>query len=127
MFGTGVASFGHANGVHMQNVDSWEQYVGMLEKGELPLNRALPVGARALLIRELILQLKTGRLDLGYFRGKFGSDIRQDFAEEFGRLAEEGFLTVGEDSIELTQAGLLQADRLLPIFFEPQHRGTRYT
>src|SRR5581483_6481308 len=43
MFGTGVASFGHVNGVHLQNVDTWEQYVEMLEKGELPIGRALPV------------------------------------------------------------------------------------
>src|SRR5262245_8045162 len=27
MFGTGVASFGHVSGVHVQNVDTWEQYV----------------------------------------------------------------------------------------------------
>src|SRR5436305_1744173 len=27
MFGTGVASFGHASGVHVQNVDLWETYV----------------------------------------------------------------------------------------------------
>jgi oxygen-independent coproporphyrinogen-3 oxidase len=127
MFGTGVASFGHANGVHMQNVDSWEQYVGMLAKGELPLNRALPVRSRDLLIREMILQLKTSRLDIGYFQSKFGTDILNEFAEAFGRLAEQEFLTLGEESIELTQAGLLQVDRLLPIFFEPQHRGTRYT
>jgi oxygen-independent coproporphyrinogen III oxidase len=127
MFGTGVASFGHANGVHMQNVDSWEQYVGMLAKGELPLNRALPVKPRELLIREMILQLKTGRLDSAYFRTKFRSDILVDFADEFSRLAEEGFITVGDGSIELTREGLLQVDRLLPIFFEPQHRGTRYT
>ena len=26
MFGTGVASFGHMNGVHVQNVDTWEDY-----------------------------------------------------------------------------------------------------
>src|SRR5947209_8607105 len=43
MFGTGVASFGHAHGVHVQNVDTWEQYVGMLDRDQLPLNRALPV------------------------------------------------------------------------------------
>src|SRR5439155_8435172 len=124
MFGTGVASFGHANGVHMQNVDSWEQYVGMLQQGELPLHRALPVGPRELLIREMILQLKTGRLDPQYFRRKFGSDIRADFAEGFDRLADEGFLTLGNDAIELTRPGLLQVDRLLPVFFEPEHRGT---
>jgi oxygen-independent coproporphyrinogen-3 oxidase len=127
MFGTGVASFGHVNGVHMQNVDSWEQYVGVLDKGELPLNRALPVKPHELLIREMILQLKTGRLDLDYFRGKFGSDVMAEFAESFHQLAEEGLVTLGEGSVELTRAGLLQVDRLLPAFFEPQHRGTRYT
>jgi len=32
MFGTGVASFGHVNGVHVQNVDTWEQYIELLDK-----------------------------------------------------------------------------------------------
>ena len=58
MFGTGVALFGHANGVHIQNVDSWEQYVALLDKDELPLGRAFPVQDRELLIREMILQRK---------------------------------------------------------------------
>ncbi len=39
MFGTGVASFGHVNGVHIQNVDTWEAYVEKLQKGELPFGR----------------------------------------------------------------------------------------
>ena len=121
MFGTGVASFGHVHGVHMQNVDSWEQYVGLLEKG------ALPVKPRELLIREMILQLKTGRVDAGYFQRKFESAILEDFAEAFGRLQEEGHLTVNDGHVELTRQGLLQVDRLLPAFFEPEHRGTRYT
>jgi oxygen-independent coproporphyrinogen-3 oxidase len=127
MFGTGVASFGHANGVHMQNVDGWEQYVGMLDKGELPLGRALLVKPYELLIREMILQLKTGRLDAGYFWGKFGTDILEKFADEFTRLEAEGYMTLGQGSVELTRNGLLQVDRLLPVFFEPEHRGTRYT
>ena len=41
MFSTGVASFGHVGGVHVQNVDTWEQYVERLDRGELPLDRAL--------------------------------------------------------------------------------------
>ncbi len=127
MFGTGVASFGHANGVHMQNVDSWEQYVGLLDQGKLPLNRALPVRPRELLIREMILQLKTGRLEARYFRDKFGVDILEAFAEGFGQLAEGDNLVVHDGEVELTRKGLLQIDRLLPAFFEPQHRTTRYT
>ena len=39
-----------------------------------------------LLIREMILQLKTGRLEAGYFRRKFGSDILEDFADGFDQL-----------------------------------------
>jgi oxygen-independent coproporphyrinogen-3 oxidase len=127
MFGTGVASFGHANGVHMQNVDAWEQYIGLLEQGQFPLGRALPVQPHQLLIREMILQLKTGKLETAYFQRKFGLDILKDFADAFDELARGGYLTVGDDRVELTRAGLLQVDRLLPAFFEPEYRGTRYT
>ena len=127
MFGTGVASFGHVNGVHVQNVDRWEEYVGLLEKGELPLNRALPVGPRERLIREMILQLKTGRVDGEYFRQKFATDILDDFANAFARLAEGGYVTFTNGGVRMTRSGLLQVDRLLPEFFDPQHRGTRYT
>jgi oxygen-independent coproporphyrinogen-3 oxidase len=127
MFGTGVASFGHANGVHMQNVDSWELYTAMLQQGELPLGRALPIGARQRLIREMILQLKTGRLEADYFRQKFGVDVRQDFAAAFEELASDSQVAIHNGTIELTRGGLLQVDRLLPVFFEPEYRGGRYT
>jgi oxygen-independent coproporphyrinogen-3 oxidase len=127
MFGTGVASFGHARGVHIQNVDRWEDYVGQLQAGQLPLGRALPVSPRQRLIREMILQLKTGRLEADYFRSKFGVDILDAYAADWDELAGAGFLQRHNGTIELTRAGLLQVDRLLPAFFEPQHRGARYT
>jgi oxygen-independent coproporphyrinogen-3 oxidase len=126
MFGTGVASFGHVNGVHVQNVDRWEDYVGMLGRDELPMGRALPVSGRELLIRELILQLKTGKLDAGYFAGKFGPDVRKEFAGAFDELRRGGYLDEGGE-LTLTRKGLLEVDRLLPAFFEPRHRGKRYT
>jgi oxygen-independent coproporphyrinogen-3 oxidase len=127
MFGTGVASFGHVNDVHVQNVDKWEDYLGLLEQGRLPLGRALPVRPRHRLIREMILQLKTGRLEPGYFQSKFGTAILDEFQDSFGRLADAGFLRMDNGNVELTRQGLLQVDRLLPEFFEPEHRGTRYT
>ncbi|MSQ94663.1 MAG: coproporphyrinogen III oxidase family protein [Gemmataceae bacterium] len=127
MLGTGVASFGHMSGVHVQNVDRWEDYVAKLEQGELPLGRALKVAPDQLLRREMMLQLKTGRLHPDYFRTKFGKDIVSTFADGFGKLQNNGYLTVANGNIELTRAGLLQVDRLLPAFFEAEHRGTRYT
>jgi oxygen-independent coproporphyrinogen-3 oxidase len=127
MLGTGVASFGHANETHIQNVDSWESYVGMLDQGQLPLGRALPVSIEERLVREMILQLKTGRLDRGYFQHKFGVDILERFADGFDRLRSDGFIGLGDDAVELTRAGYLQVDRLLPTFFDQQYHAARYT
>jgi oxygen-independent coproporphyrinogen-3 oxidase len=127
MFGTGVASFGHVHGVHLQNVDSWEDYIGRLDRGELPLGRALPVTPRQRLIREMILQLKTGHLESAYFQRKFAVDILAEFNDGFSTLEGDDCLTRTGDGVQLTRKGLLQADRLLPVFFEQQYRGTRYT
>src|SRR3982751_6395413 len=43
LVGTGVASFSHFQGVHYQNVDTWEKYIEMLDQGQLPIARALPI------------------------------------------------------------------------------------
>jgi oxygen-independent coproporphyrinogen-3 oxidase len=80
-----------------------------------------------LLVRELILQLKRGYLDGGYFRKKFGVDIFDEWAEVWREHEQEGMLTRSGDRVELTRDGLLRADALLPAFFEPEHRGVRYT
>jgi oxygen-independent coproporphyrinogen-3 oxidase len=93
----------------------------------LPIARAFAVSADQRLIRELILQMKTGRLDAGYFRDKFAVDIRARFAEAFESLQQEGMAELDDNSIRLTRKGLLRADSLLPRFFEPEFRNIRYT
>src|SRR5438874_7879274 len=127
LVGTGVASFGHFQGVHYQNLDKWEDYIAALDRGELPIHRALPVSDHQRLIREMILQLKTGQLDAAYFRNKFDSEIVDEFDEAWSSLIGEGFAQINGDQIRLTREGLLRVDSLLPRFFEPEHRGIRYT
>ncbi len=36
LLGLGVASFGHINGVHVQNVDTWPKYQDAINRGEIP-------------------------------------------------------------------------------------------
>jgi oxygen-independent coproporphyrinogen-3 oxidase len=127
MFGTGVASFGHINGVHVQNVDTWDQYIGKLQAGELPFGRALVTTERDRFIREVILLLKTGYLDVAYFRDKYGVDIREEFRPVLQQLSDQGYLQVDADSIRCTRKGLIQIDRHLPRFFDPQYISSRYT
>ena len=127
LIGMGVASFGHFAGVHYQNVDSWEAYLAKLSAGQLPLNRAWPTTPHQRLVREMILQLKLGRIDAGYFRGKFGVEILSEFADAFESLVSEQWATIDGDRIALSRAGLLRIDSLLPRFYEPEHRNIRYT
>ncbi|MCH2376209.1 MAG: coproporphyrinogen III oxidase family protein, partial [Planctomycetes bacterium] len=127
MIGTGVASFSHVGGVHFQNLDGFDRYVERLDAGELPLGRALKVTPRQLMIRELILQLKLGRIEADYFKTKYAIDVREEFRTVLADLQSSGMLEERDESLRLTEAGLLRVDSLLPAFFEPQHQGARYT
>ena len=127
LLGLGVASFSHVGGTHFQNLDSFGPYLEALNAGKLPVNRALTPTSHERLIREMILQMKLGHLDAGYFRQKFGSEITQEFAVPFKTLSDWGFLTINGDKIVLNRDGLLQVDRLLHEFFLPKHRNARYT
>ena len=126
MIGLGVSSFSHFGGVHFQNVHSFEEYVRILETGDLPLLRALPLSPKQMLIREMVLQLKTGSLDTQYFSRKFGVDIWKEFQPVYERLNEEKMLDRNNGTIVLTRRGILQVDHFLSEFFEPELKPVRY-
>lgn len=127
LLAVGVSSFGHFQGVHYQNLDAIEEYIDAVNRGELPINRAMTPTAHQLLIREFVLQLKEGRLAIEPFRRKFGVDVREEFAEPLRNQHAAGYLEVEDDQIVLTRKGLLQVDTLLPEYFEKEHRSVRYT
>jgi oxygen-independent coproporphyrinogen-3 oxidase len=127
LLATGVASFGHISGLHYQNLAEWSDYLESLEEGRLPLARGMRPTPHQLLVREMVLQLKTGKIDAGYFRGKFGTDILGEWSEAWREYEQAGYLTVEGDCVRLTREGLLRVDSLLSAFFEPEHRGVRYT
>jgi len=126
LLSTGVASFGHINGVHYQNHADFDPYVAAVNAGKLPVYRALTPTADERLIREFILQFKLGSNNRSYFINKFGVDPLERFAEPIQRLRDWGFLTVEGDRLVLNREGLLQVDRLLQEFFKPEHRTGRY-
>lgn len=128
MVGLGVASFGHINGVHMQNLDSWETYSEAIGRGDIPLGRAYRPTHEERMIRELVLQLKLGTVRPPYFKNKYAVDILRRFGDQFATLAAEGYLSeAGDEAVSLSRLGLLRVDVLLPRFFLPQHAGIRYT
>lgn len=126
MIGLGVASFSHFGGVNFQNAHNFEEYVRIINEDSLPLLRAVSLTPKQRLIREMVLQLKTGALDTGYFQQKFGLDVWEEFLPVFENLAGDDLLQRENGTIQLTRRGVLEVDSFLPEFFEPELRTVRY-
>jgi oxygen-independent coproporphyrinogen III oxidase len=126
MIGIGVSSFSHFGGVNFQNAHNFEEYVRILNEDRLPLLRAVSLTPKQRLIREMVLQLKTGALDTGYFQQKFGVDVWKEFLPVYENLAADDLLEREKGTIQLTRRGLLEVDGFLPAFFEPELRTVRY-
>ncbi len=129
LLGLGVSSFGHLGGTHYQNEANFGPYLEKMEasdKAGAAIYRARTMQGEEPLIREFILQMKTGHVDIEYFKTKFGVDVRERFSRQLALLADAQLATV-DGTIQLSRAGLLQVDRLLLEFFLPEHKGARYT
>jgi len=123
----GVSSFSHVGGVHYQNEPRWESYLEAVESGKLPIQRALAPTETEQMTRELILQLKLGRLDAGYFKEKFGIDVLERYRQPLAKLQSSGMLELQEGGALLTREGLLRVDTLLPEFYAEEYQNARYT
>ncbi len=121
----GETACGHIQGVHYQNADTFDVYTHSLAEGHLPLRRALKLSPEDKLRREVILQLKTGQLDAGYFRTKFSVELLDHFERQFAGLTQMGLAEIDGDQITLTREALVRVDWLLPMFYLPGHIGVR--
>ncbi|HSK64778.1 MAG TPA: radical SAM protein, partial [Pyrinomonadaceae bacterium] len=126
MIGLGVSSFSHFGGVNFQNAHNFEEYVRILNDDRLPIYRAVSLTPKQRLIREMVLQLKTGTLDTGYFQKKYAVDVWNEFQPVYENLQENDLLRRDNGTIRLTRRGLLQVDHFLLEFFEPELRTVRY-
>ena len=126
MIGLGVSSFSHFGGVNFQNAHNFEEYVRIINDGRLPIYRAVSLTPKQRLIREMVLQLKTGMLDTRYFQMKYAVDVWNEFQPVYQNLQENDLLRRENGTIRLTRSGLLQVDHFLLDFFEPELRTVRY-
>jgi oxygen-independent coproporphyrinogen-3 oxidase len=126
LVGLGVASFSHIAGTHFQNITEFSQYLEAIQRGDLPISRAMTTTEEERMIREFILQMKLGRVSQNYFQDKFGINVGERFRDQFADLQTRGLMSTQGDWLVLTREALLKVDTLLHAFFLPQHRGSRY-
>ena len=91
------------------------------------MGRAFETVEQERFTRELILQLKRGRITRDPFVEKYGVDPLEAYAEELQKLEGQELLAVDGGAVELTRKGLLRVDHFLPTFYDPRYRNARYT
>ena len=130
MIGLGVASFGYVNGFHYQNKVTLEDYIMTMARHELPIKRSYFLSDLDRIVREFVLQLKSGSVSTRCFEKKFHADVLEMFSEPLQKLKKRGFLVISENelgtTVDLTRAGLLCVDRLLPEFYQAEFKDVRY-
>jgi oxygen-independent coproporphyrinogen-3 oxidase len=99
----------------------------LLNNKQLPIYRAMVLSESERLTRELILQLKLGRVSVDYFDEKFGINILSEYASAFKDLKQQKMLEYTEKEVTVTEEGLLRVDELLPSFYDEKYRESRYT
>ena len=77
-------------------------------------------------MRELVLRLKLGEVNIEHLRDKFGPDLRDCFAPLLDDLSLRGWLEVDATCVRLTREGLVRADRIVRSFYLPAHAAVRY-
>ena len=134
MLALGVSSFGYltassgggGGGTHYQNQHDIVPYTSQVVAGQSPMYRALPIDSEEALIREWVLQIKTGRVSRQPFIDKFGVDPFIKWADILKGYVDSGLVTIEGDDLVIPRQTLLRIDSLLYAFFKEEHRGVRY-
>lgn len=127
LLGLGASAFSYLGGVHHQNLASLDTYMETVASEKPPLFRAHVLTACERMIREFILQMKLGEVDLGRLSARYGESEIQHFHDTLTLHAREGWLAFDDNQVRLTLDGLARVDRLLPAYYLSLHRGSRYS
>ncbi len=109
-YAVGVSAFGNLGRWNYQNTNDIPTYTKIVERGELPAFRGYTCTSFEMMVRDAVLGIKLIDLDHVRFREKHGIDLRNVCAAELSELAVQGFVSVDERRISLTDQGALYGD-----------------
>lgn len=109
-FATGVSAFGSVGRFNYQNMNDIHGYIETVEKGELPAFRGYNSTSFDIMVRDVVMGVKLVNLDHVDYRAKHGIDLLKVCDDGLSELQDEGFVTVDDQNISLTDLGVLYAD-----------------
>lgn len=109
-YAAGVSAFGSIGRYNYQNMNDIHGYIETVERGGLPAFRGYNCTTFDLLVRDAVMGIKLVDLDHVRYRERHGLDLLKVCAADLSELQDEGFVTVGERNISLTEQGVLFGD-----------------
>jgi oxygen-independent coproporphyrinogen-3 oxidase len=110
VYAFGSSAFGSLGNWAYQNAIELDRYSEHLETGELPIFRGYMYNTLELMTRDVLLGMKLVRFDRRAFKARHGVDVVRLCGDAVDRLKEDGFITVDDDAIALSEKGILYGD-----------------
>lgn len=108
----GASSYGFINGVNYQNVSNINQYIRMLEEGNLPVQMASAIATFSQMMeRTIVLALRRKFIEKEIFFSEYGRRIEDEFGAVLKELKDTEMIIEDVDKFVLTKKGeYLQGD-----------------
>lgn len=110
VYAFGTSAFGSFGNLAYQNTNDLERYSEILRDGKLPWFRGHVYNDLELMTRDVVLGMKLVRFDRRQFRERHGIDVVRLCQTSFERLESDGFITVTDDAITLSDKGVVYGD-----------------
>jgi coproporphyrinogen III oxidase-like Fe-S oxidoreductase len=110
VYAFGSSAFGSLANWAYQNTSQLDRYAQLVEQGELPIFRGYLYSSLDLMTRDVLLGMKLVRFDRAAFKARHGIDVLRLCGPAVERLEAEGFITVDDDAIALSDRGILYGD-----------------
>lgn len=110
VYAFGSSAFGSLANWAFQNTIELDAYADLVQKGELPIFRGYVYNALELMTRDVLLGMKLVRFDRHAFKARHGLDLVRLCEPSIRSLQDEGFITVDDDVVALSDKGILYGD-----------------
>jgi oxygen-independent coproporphyrinogen-3 oxidase len=110
VYAFGASAFGSLGSWAYQNTNDLQRYSELIEERKLPLFRGFVYNDLDMMTRDVILGMKLIHFDRRAFKKRHGFDLVKLCDSTVRRLEDEDLITVGEESVSMTNKGILYGD-----------------
>ncbi len=109
-YAIGASAFGRMGQYLIQNTNEVNRYIELIENGKLPIHRGHKMTSMDSVIRDIVLGMKLVSIDLESFYQRHGVDLTALCKDSVERLTKEGYITVTDKELKMTDKGILHGD-----------------